>query len=87
LGSTGAMMPKARKSNATVMRMKTKAARVAARSGVGEDKGRSSESMIVAGNDANRYRFDAERSRRNFPVIAGPASRQREKVQQRNFRG
>jgi hypothetical protein len=41
--------------------MNTNAARVAARSGVietGEDKSRSSESLIVSGNPARRHSFD-----------------------------
>src|SRR6266849_5831506 len=59
LGRTGAMMPKAKKSKSTVIRMKTKAARLGLCCGVGGtvDNDRSpTEWEIVAGNERRGQR-------------------------------
>src|SRR5216684_3279653 len=75
LGRTGAMMPKARKSKSTVIRMKTKAARLGLCCGVGgavEDKDRSpTEWEIVAGN---------ERRGQRIPWVGGEVLRRASKM-------
>jgi hypothetical protein len=55
------MIPNARKSSNIVMKIKRNAARVAApcgAGGAGDDRGPSSESLIVTGNRTARHRFD-----------------------------
>src|SRR5712692_9204504 len=71
LGRTGAMMPKARKSERTVTRMKMKAARLAWGCGVGgavEDKV-SSKGMGDCSGERKKVTEESTFSRRQLPAL------------------